>query len=78
MLASKPGTDSPPSDNVSEKSKSLDLKTEIQIESRPTALNHPTDMKRIIPPFILMHDVPRGLIHAGQSLLIYILMLAVM
>ena len=33
---------------------------------------------RTIPPFILAHDLPRGLIHAGQALLTYVLMLSVM
>ena len=74
---SKPASDSL-SSSVSEKSKSLDNKTEIQAELRPSVLNHPISGKRVIPPFIPMHDVPRGLIHAGQSLLVYTLMLAVM
>ncbi|KIK71267.1 hypothetical protein GYMLUDRAFT_33410 [Collybiopsis luxurians FD-317 M1] len=33
---------------------------------------------RIAPPFVAAHDVPRGVIHAIQALLGYILMLAVM
>ncbi|KAG5719319.1 Protein P80 [Termitomyces sp. T112] len=33
---------------------------------------------RTIPPFILVHDIPRGLLHAGQALLAYVLMLSVM
>lgn len=33
---------------------------------------------RTIPPFILTHDVPRGMIYAFQALLGYALMLAVM
>ncbi|KAF9073746.1 Ctr copper transporter [Rhodocollybia butyracea] len=34
--------------------------------------------KRTVPPFIAAHDVPRGMIHAVQALLGYILMLAIM
>jgi len=75
VVTSKPNTDSLPSHNGLEKSESLDNKTHIQAKS---GLNHPINGKRIIPPFIPMHDVPRGLIHAGQSLLAYIMMLAVM
>ncbi|GLB36371.1 putative GPI anchored protein [Lyophyllum shimeji] len=33
---------------------------------------------RTIPPFILMHDLPRGFLHGFQALLSYALMLAVM
>lgn len=35
-------------------------------------------LTRTVPPFIWAHDLPRGLLHAGQSLLSYALMLAVM
>jgi len=33
---------------------------------------------RTIPPFILAHDVPRGVMHGCQALLTYALMLAIM
>jgi hypothetical protein len=33
---------------------------------------------RLVPPFIPMHDIPRGILHGVQSLLSYILMLAIM
>jgi solute carrier family 31 (copper transporter), member 1 len=33
---------------------------------------------RTVPPFIVGHDIPRGVIHAAQALLGYILMLAIM
>ncbi|KAI0082231.1 hypothetical protein K474DRAFT_1671342 [Panus rudis PR-1116 ss-1] len=32
---------------------------------------------RVYPPFILSHDVPRGIIHAIQALLAYVLMLVI-
>lgn len=35
-------------------------------------------LPRTVPPFIASHDVPRGALFALQSLLFYILMLAVM
>jgi solute carrier family 31 (copper transporter), member 1 len=69
VLTSQPGTA-----NFAEKS---DQKG-VEEESRQYISNHPINAKRIIPPFIPMHDIPRGLIQAGQSLLAYILMLAVM
>ncbi|THH05105.1 hypothetical protein EW145_g5037 [Phellinidium pouzarii] len=37
-----------------------------------------TSRTRMIPPFIVSHDVPRGVIHAAQSLIHFALMLAVM
>ncbi|KAG7099452.1 hypothetical protein E1B28_001303 [Marasmius oreades] len=37
-----------------------------------------TTFSRTLPPFILTHDIPRGLLYAVQALLGYILMLSVM
>ncbi|KIM48433.1 hypothetical protein M413DRAFT_440165 [Hebeloma cylindrosporum] len=33
---------------------------------------------RTIPPFIVAHDVPRGILYAAQVLVVYLLMLAIM
>jgi copper transporter 1 len=33
---------------------------------------------RTIPPFIVAHDVPRGILYATQMLVSYLLMLAIM
>jgi len=61
-----------------EKPTSPDIKVGVHAESGLSISNDSTPVKRMIPPFNLMHDIPRGLIHATQSLLAYILMLAVM
>ncbi|KAG1825602.1 Ctr copper transporter, partial [Suillus subaureus] len=42
--------------------------TPVTVPSRP----------RLVPPFILMHDITRGIFQAVQSLFSYVLMLAVM
>ena len=46
--------------------------------SHEKSLNITTIPSRTIPPFIFAYDVPRGLIHAAQALLTYVLMLCVM
>jgi solute carrier family 31 (copper transporter), member 1 len=70
-------TSRPRTADISEKSGFV-VKDGIRAESRPAVPMHPTSAKLTILPFIPKHDVPRGIIHAGQSLLSYILMLAVM
>ena len=42
------------------------------------SLDVTTTPPRTIPPFKLAYDLPRGLIHAAQALLAYVLMLCVM
>ena len=68
------GNDSPPP-SVSEKSFG---RGQIQEEPRVEVLPSSTNPSRIIPPFIPKHDISRGIIQAGQSLLGFVLMLAVM
>jgi hypothetical protein len=49
-------------------------------EIKPTPSQHPEKnlLKRAAPPFILFHDVPRGIIQMAQSALSFAFMLAVM
>jgi len=65
----------------SEKSGSLDSTGEIEELPRMTAPPVPIASRRSprkLAPFILAHDIPRGVIHAAQALLGYVIMLAVM
>jgi len=48
------------------------------IQSSQQPPSPPLNSRRLIAPFILSHDIPRGAIHALQALLSYALMLAVM
>lgn len=77
-LISQRGAALPSGNSLSEKSEFLDVNLGVQVESKQAVSNPPSIVKRTIPPFIAKIDVPRGLIHACQSLLGYILMLAVM
>ncbi|KAF8078386.1 Ctr copper transporter [Lyophyllum atratum] len=68
------GKASSPANEISEKS--LYLKSE---NPESSDLRQATASPiRTIPPFILAHDFPRGLMHGLQALLTYALMLAVM
>ena len=49
---------------------------EVKIGAVPA--QKPVRSQRTLPPFIASHDIPRGALFAFQSLLFYILMLAVM
>lgn len=51
---------------------------EVQDVPKYTSSNSKSKSTRTIPPFIASHDIPRGAIHALQTLLGYILMLSVM
>ncbi|TCD70041.1 hypothetical protein EIP91_005022 [Steccherinum ochraceum] len=48
------------------------------LSSKPVTQDFIARRPRVIPPFILSHDVPRGMVFALQALLAYVLMLAVM
>ncbi|KAF9456153.1 Ctr copper transporter family-domain-containing protein [Collybia nuda] len=69
---------STPSTRASEKS--LDLKPDVKEETQslPSLPDRQANHIRTIPPFIPSHDVPRGIMHGIQTLLGYLLMLAVM
>ncbi|TFK17025.1 hypothetical protein FA15DRAFT_676376 [Coprinopsis marcescibilis] len=51
--------------------------TEVPREAMTLLVRHRIP-RRTIPPFVASHDIPRGVLHAFQSALGYILMLAIM
>ncbi|KAG6902819.1 hypothetical protein C0995_011306 [Termitomyces sp. Mi166 len=62
-----------------------DTEKPLQLKSHDSQGQNPLDViqrpistfTRTIPPFIFAHDIPRGLLHGGQALLAYVLMLSV-
>ncbi|KAG6911780.1 hypothetical protein DXG01_000026 [Tephrocybe rancida] len=58
--------------------KSADVRSSNQPEPPLVAQRSEFSFARTIPPFILAHELPRGLFHAGQALLGYVLMLSIM
>lgn len=55
----------------------------VQQSKAPASSNSPQartvkPRRRTIPPFVVSHDVPRGILYAVQMLISYLLMLAIM
>ncbi|KAG1757900.1 Ctr copper transporter [Suillus lakei] len=65
--------------HVGNKTKDPSDKIDVVEEAFPALSTTPVRSRpRLVPPFIPMHDIPRGIFQAVQSLFSYALMLAVM
>ncbi|KAG1749699.1 Ctr copper transporter [Suillus paluster] len=71
-----------PSDNdVDDKAQDVIASDQIDVMERASRQTAPVAVRsrpRLVPPFIPMHDIPRGIFQGVQSLFSYVLMLAVM
>jgi len=60
--------DAIPSDEIDVIEEAFPSRSPVAVRNRP----------RLVPPFIPMHDIPRGIFHGVQLLLSYALMLVIM
>lgn len=69
------------SQHIDDKAKDAILSDKIDVIEETSLQTTPVTVRsrqRLVPPFIPMHDIPRGIFQGVQSLFSYVLMLAVM